>query len=291
MKAVNLLPSDLRGAPKASAARPADADASRGPGAFVVLGALAFGVVALAGYVLTGNTIKERQGELNQLQARAQVAAQRAGVLKPYAEFDQLSKARVATVRDLAGRRFDWEHTLRDLSRAVPADVTLTQLSGSISSTSGGEGDSQLRGAIAAPAITLQGCTRTQSSVARLMGRLRDIDGVTRVSLSHSNKPEENETAAAGTTDSSDEKPCGEGGRPDFEVVAFFENATAASADPSASSASPATGGATTPGTAATPGQQASTSSATQPGTATTASATTPATTTPATTTTTGGTK
>ena len=39
-----------------------------------------------------------------------------------------MAKARVQTVRDLAGSRFDWEQALRDLSRAVPADVTLTSL-------------------------------------------------------------------------------------------------------------------------------------------------------------------
>ena len=39
------------------------------PGAFIVLGALAFGVLALAGYVLTTNTIKDRQAQISQLAA------------------------------------------------------------------------------------------------------------------------------------------------------------------------------------------------------------------------------
>ena len=43
-----------------------------------------------------------------------------------------MAKARVQTVRDLAGSRFDWEQALRDLSRAVPADVTLKSLAGDI---------------------------------------------------------------------------------------------------------------------------------------------------------------
>ena len=67
-----------------------------------------------------------------------------------------MAKARVQTVRDLAGSRFDWEQALRDLSRAVPADVTLKSLTGDISTDAGG-GGSPLRGAISAPAITLHG--------------------------------------------------------------------------------------------------------------------------------------
>ena len=56
-----------------------------------------------------------------------------------------MAKARVQTVRDLAGSRFDWEQALRDLSRAVPADVSLTALSGDISTGAGGGGSSAPR--------------------------------------------------------------------------------------------------------------------------------------------------
>jgi hypothetical protein len=140
-----------------------------------------------------------------------------------------MAKARVQTVRDLAGSRFDWEQALRDLSRAVPADVSLTSLSGDISTGAGG-GGSQLRGAISAPAITLQGCAPGQTQVARLMARLHNIDGVTRVSLSRSGA----EKVEAATDASSDElalrkaQPCGVGKPSTFEVVAFFENDAAA---------------------------------------------------------------
>ena len=70
-----------------------------------------------------------------------------------------------------------------DLARAVPADVTLLSLNGDISTASGGSG---IRSAISAPAITVTGCAPGQTEVARLMARLRDIDGVSRVSLSKS---------------------------------------------------------------------------------------------------------
>ena len=52
MRAVNLLPTDLRGASKATAERGAGPEATGGAGAFVVLGVLAACVAGTAAYVL-----------------------------------------------------------------------------------------------------------------------------------------------------------------------------------------------------------------------------------------------
>jgi Tfp pilus assembly protein PilN len=216
MKAVNLLPNDLRGSSRASADTAVASSEPGGPGAFVVLGVLAFALIALAGYVLTSNTLKERQAALEGVTAEAQAATQRAAELKPYADFDTLAKARIQTVRDLAASRFDWEQSMRDVSRAIPAAVTLASLNGSVSGQSGGGG--ALRSAIASPAIELTGCTSSQPAVAQLMSRLRAVDGVTRVSLSKSAKGEEGGSAA-----SDDLPPCGKADAPQFEMVIFFE--------------------------------------------------------------------
>ena len=257
MKAVNLLPSDLSGAPKASAAISARTDVPRGPGAFIVLGVLAFGVLALVGYVLTCNTIKDRQGDLAQLDARQQAASQRVTALKPYAEFDQLAKERIATVRDLAGQRFDWDQALRDLSRALPRDVTVNNLTGTL-----GSGDSTSSSSSAAAtsgaSITLTGCTRSQRSVARLMASLQSINGATSVRLANSQESEV-QTAATNSASGGAQAPCGTGKRPDFNLVVGFGTAADATA------AAPATGtqSATQPTTAAksAAGAQASTAS------------------------------
>jgi Tfp pilus assembly protein PilN len=216
MKAVNLLPNDLRGSSRASADTVVAQPEPGGPGAFVVLGVLAFAILALAGYVLTSNTLKERQAALDGVTAEAQAATQRAAELKPYADFDTLAKARIQTVRDLAASRFDWEQSLRDVSRAIPAAVTLASLNGSVSGQSGGGG--ALRGAIASPAIELSGCTSSQPAVAQLMSRLRAVDGVTRVSLAKSIKSDE-----GGSTASGDLPPCGKVDAPQFDMVIFFE--------------------------------------------------------------------
>jgi Tfp pilus assembly protein PilN len=228
VRAVNLLPTDLRGASKATAERGAGPEASGGAGAFVVLGVLAACVAGTAGYVLTENTIKQNQADLTKVASEERALQAQAAKLKPYADFDTTAKARVQTVRDIAGSRFDWEQALRDLSRAIPGDVTLQTLNGDIATTASSS-SSPLRGAISAPAITLQGCTTDQTSVARLMARLRDVDGVTRVSLS---KSAAEKVAAAQGAESATKKrnamPCGTGKRPSFEVVMFFEKASEA---------------------------------------------------------------
>src|SRR5215204_6340277 len=189
MRAVNLLPTELRGAaPTAPSARP-ERERVEGIGAYVVLGAMALCVAMLAVYVMANNTVKQKQADLTDVTAQADSATQSAAKLKPYADFEATAQARVETVRGLAAARFDWEQALRDLARAVPGDVKLQSLNGDMGlpGTTGTGGD-PLRGSIQAPAISLGGCAPSQTGVARLMARLRAVDGVTRVSLSKSEK-------------------------------------------------------------------------------------------------------
>ncbi len=254
MRAVNLLPPDIRGASKASAELGAGPEATGGAGAFVVLGVLAACVAGTAGYVVTDNTIKQRKADLAEVASRQQALESQAAQLKPFADFDTMAKARVQTVRDLAGSRFDWEQALRDLSRAIPQDVTLKSLAGDISTDAGASG-SPLRGAISAPAITLQGCAPGQTQVARLMARLEDIDGVTRVSLSKSGAEVVANVDETGTeTERRNVAPCGVGKRPGFELVMFFEQAAAAVAStPTTSTGTVSATPTPTPAASATP--------------------------------------
>jgi Tfp pilus assembly protein PilN len=233
MKAINLLPNDLRGtsgkggSPKANKAA-APTDEPGGIGAFVALGALAVCVAALAMYVLTSNTVKDREVQLEAATAQAQTTNQRVSQLKPYADFQQMAETRIQTVKDLAASRFDWEQALRDISRAIPADVTLSSLNGSVSAATGSS--SGVRGAISSPAIELTGCTKGQKQVATLLSRLRSVDGVTRVTLSKSTRADKDDTAGAvaATADGSgaNRPPCGTGRPPTFEIVIFFERST-----------------------------------------------------------------
>jgi hypothetical protein len=135
------------------------------------------------------------------------------------------------TVRQLADSRFDWEQALRDLSRAIPRDVTLSQITGTVTAgatAAGGGSANPLRSAIQAPAVELNGCASSQAGVARLMARLRAVQGVTRVSLASSVKADPQQ--GTGVADSASGAPagCGKGSPPTFEMVIFFEGAKAA---------------------------------------------------------------
>ena len=238
MKAVNLLPPDMRSAGRSKASGPEPAG---GSGPFVVLGALALCVLAMTAYVLAGNTVEKRESELARVSAEHQAALTQAAALKPYGDFQNMAIRRVETVSSLAALRFDWEQGLRDVSRALPGDVTLSSLDGSIS-VEGAAGGSALRGAIASPAITLKGCTSNQSAVARMMSRLRAVRGVTRVSLA---KSEKTKVATAGAGAQQQSGRCGKGSRPEFDVVVFFERSAAATVPSTASTTATATAAAT----------------------------------------------
>jgi Tfp pilus assembly protein PilN len=273
MKAVNLLPNDQRSVPKAKpAGAPKSAPTGSAFGAFMVLGAMAFAVVAVAASVLAGNTIKEREAELARVKTDVQAVQSQLSALKPYADFQTIAAQRVATVTQLAQGRFDWEQALRDLSRAMPRDVRLKSLRGSVSSGAGGGGGSSLRSAVQSPAIELSGCTQSQSDVARLMSRLRAVRGVTRVSLSKSEKPAPVAGGAGVVAGMTDEQGalCGKGRPPAFEVVVFFERSAAlattgtpgapvtAPAGQASANGATAANGTTTNGTTSPAGQSAS---------------------------------
>jgi Tfp pilus assembly protein PilN len=224
MRAVNLLTPDLRSAPKGKGSGgPSIAETPGGIGAFVLIGALVLCVAGLAGYVLSDNIVKERKAELAQVSAESDATVAKAQALKPYAEFQTLAQARVGTVQALASARFDWEQSLRDISRAMPKEVYLASLDGTLGG--GATGGSALRGAIQSPAIELKGCTKNQPAVASLMSRMRNVQGVTRVTLAKSDKDSGATGAVASTVN-----PCGKGAPPSFEMVIFFERSAVAGA-------------------------------------------------------------
>ena len=236
MRAVNLLTPELRTTSKVAGA-PAVMDARGGLGAFVLLGALTLCVAGIAAYVLAGNVVKQRTAQLADVKAKTGATVANAERLKPFVDFQAVAQARAGTVQALAGARFDWEQSLRDLSRAIPGNVYLSSLDGSVGGGAATGGGSGLRGAITSPAIELKGCTRSQPAVAGLMSRLRNVQGVTRVSLTKSDKL----SAGTGATTAS---PCGKGSPPSFELVVFFEGATVDTALAAATGETPERGAA-----------------------------------------------
>jgi len=230
MRAVNLIPNDA----KRGGGRAGLAGRMPSPGTLAII-ALAIAVLFVTIYVLTGNTITERKGKVTTLQAEVAQTQQEAARLAPYTQFAQLAQTRAETVRQIAATRFDWHTALADLSKVVPANSSLVSLFGSVAPGasvpgSSGPGDtSSLRADIANPAFEMSGCTQTQDDVARLMSRLRLINGVTRVTLADSTKPDSSSGGASVTTISGSSSAgsggsgtagCGNG--PAFNLVVFF---------------------------------------------------------------------
>ena len=283
MKAVNLLPSDQRGSAKTSAGPSSPASSGSAFGAWVVIGVLAFAAAASALYVLTNNTIKDRKVHLAALTEQTNATEARAKSLQRFADFESLARQRVATVKDLASSRFDWEKTLGDLSRALPSDVHLDSLQGSTGSQlSSAGGNSGLTSAIQAPSIALSGCAKSQSGVAQLMSRLRAVRGVTRVSLSKSDAAGAGGATVAATAPGTDgaAQQCPKGDPPTFNVTVYFERAAVApGASPNLGAGQTTTQTAPSAAAAATGSTSTSTgsSSSATPGSTTAAPASTPA--------------
>jgi Tfp pilus assembly protein PilN len=251
VKAVNLIPANQR----------RGGGAGRSGGAvYALLAALGLVVIASVVYVLSANTVTSRKDELARLQAQTQAAQAEANALSPYKQFSALKQTRITTIQQLASSRFDWERVMRKLAIVVPSDVWLTSLLGTVSPAvtvdaaaggAGGGSTTGLRSALPVPAIELVGCTTGQAQVSRFMSRLRAIDGVTRVSLSSSDKGGTSAPATGGATGSSPggSGQCGNSSSayPRFNMVVFFGGTA---------QAAPGVGGATG-GSAPTPAQQA----------------------------------
>jgi len=181
MKAVNLIPAE---------SKIGRGGAAGGIGAYVVLAVLAIAVAMTAASALTERQLTGRQAELARVQNEAQVAEAKLAALKPYTDVAALRAARVETIGGLLKGRFNWARTLREVGRAVPGDVSLTSLVGTVApgTAIGGSGAGSLRAALPVPAVDLIGCAKSHAGVSELQTSLRAMDGVQRVSLSSSVK-------------------------------------------------------------------------------------------------------
>lgn len=236
MKAVNLIPREEL-ASRGAAGR-------SGGGAYALLAVLAVAVVAVAAWTHLGATAKSRDAEATRISAEATQAEAGAGKLKVYTDFAALSQSRTETVGQLAKSRFDWPHALRDVARTLPTDAWLTSLRASVTPTVSVEGTPDpLRQSIAAPAVEVAGCAKTQDDVAASVVAMRQVDNVQRVSLSSS-------TAQSGGTSGA----CGKTAPKalQFSMTVFFNApttsaTTAAAGTTGATTATATTTGGTTP--------------------------------------------
>ncbi len=230
MKAVNLIPADQR--------RSSGGAGKSGGAVYVLLGGLAIVVAMVAMLTLTNRSVADKTAEATSLEAQADVATAKVGNLASYQQFNEVVKTRAAGVKTLASTRIDWGKTFEQVSRVIPADVSLTQLVASSAPGQGG-GTVSLRSALANPAIEIVGCAPSQARVALLMARLRRLEGVQRVSVAASDKQDSSSGAASSQSDG------GSGGSaagcqtddqvPQFQMVVFFGTPQAAATESSAS--------------------------------------------------------
>jgi Tfp pilus assembly protein PilN len=245
MRPVNLIPPEQR--------RGGHAPTRTGPIAYLVVGALALALGAVTLVVLTDNKVSNRETKIAQLKQQNAAVSARADQFAPFAQFRTVEQQRTATIRSLTDSRFDWERVMRELSRIIPSDVWLTGLTGTVSADVGVEGGATVdtRGSIQGPALELAGCAVGHKGVAEFLSALRDIDGVTRVGLSDSERPGGDTGSSSSTStstvsgSSSGTGSSGCGGRDfisQFQIVAAFDAAPTPAipgAAPSSSTAVP----------------------------------------------------
>jgi Tfp pilus assembly protein PilN len=243
VRPVNLIPPEERRGEKAPM--------RTGSLAYVVVAVLAVALLAVVGVVLTNNQISDGMSQKSSLEAQVSTAQAEADRMSSFADFASLQQAREQTVTGLAQSRFDWERVLRELAIVIPHDVWLTGMNASVSpdaaSTSAGSSASSTSSAgsesVTGPSLHIEGCAAGHEAVARFLAALHDVDGVTRVSVLKSDRPDLASSGVAATADSSGTAVGSEGCSSrdfisQFEVIAAFD---AVEIDPTTQGIAPTT--------------------------------------------------
>jgi Tfp pilus assembly protein PilN len=189
MRPVNLIPQEQR--------RRTPSDGS-GKGAHAALGVLALLLAMVVAYVLTANTVTERQNETETARVEADRLEAQAAQKGEFSDFAAIAQTRMQSVAGVAASRFDWERFMRELALVMPegswlqtADASTTGDAAAASTTAAPapSGTAAPAGtATGSPSANLVGCTPDQSDMAGLMMRLRQLHRVEDVELGFSTK-------------------------------------------------------------------------------------------------------
>ena len=248
MRPVNLIPQEDR--------RGGKAPLRTGPLSYAIVAflLLAVGVVTLL--ALTGNKIADRKAEVASLQSQVDATQARADQLSTYTNFADLQQARQETVASLATSRFDWERALHELALVLPDDVWLISMTASAAtdpSSSTSSSTAAVDG-VTGPSLDINGCASGHEAVAKFLAALRDVDGVTRVTVLSSDRPgaESSSNSSTSSSSASSGQSTVECASRDFiatfEVVAAFDGAPPAATVAPASPEAPVTSTTTTTG-------------------------------------------
>jgi len=186
MRAVNLIPAEQR--------RGAGGVAGRSGGiVYVVVGGLAVVVALGVLYAFAVKKVADRTSQLATVTAQVNATQVQSAALAPYVSVQSLRAAAVGSVVGIAEQRFDWPDAMEQLALALPNDVTMTSLAGTVSAVSASTTPAAVATTPAATttvpatgsgaAFTMAGCASSQSEVATVLTRLEHVPGVTGVSL------------------------------------------------------------------------------------------------------------
>ena len=217
MNAVNLLPERNR---------PRKPTGGKNNSGYVALGVLGVVLIGVLGYVLTLNSINSAKSDITAATVEAARLSDEANSLGPYGDFAKIKAERVASVKQLASQRFDYERLVRELAHVLPADVWLVNATAADSSDAAAApaAGASATPAAAGPTLTLQGCARDQSQVAVTLVRLRQLQGASDVTLDHSTRGSDQGSATATSASSPSggaDASCGDtGGKPNYSFQA-----------------------------------------------------------------------
>jgi Tfp pilus assembly protein PilN len=192
----------------------------------MVVGLLALLLVAVAAYVMQSNKITKGENDIVTAQQKTAEARAKTQQLGPFGNFAQVKQQRVASVRQLAEGRFDWERATRELAHLLPDGVWLRDFDASVAGSAASAGTTE--GGWSGPSIKLHGCAQKQPQVAAMLVRLRQMQGVHDVTLTDSTRgddPEKSSTTASGDSGQGSDD-CGtkhQRGNYEFNAVVEFD--------------------------------------------------------------------
>lgn len=210
MRAVNLVPAEARSGGLSGG--------KSGGMVYAALGALVLVLLGTVVFALGKKDQAEAEQQLATLQQSTQAFTTAAGQYAPYESAASDAAQRITTVHGLTDARFDWAGTLRDLSRLIPASTQVYSLSASVSDSGSGAASggasSQFRSKVSSPAVTMNGCSKSQDTVATLVTNLQALRRVTNVTLESSGKV---------ATQGSGSSACSIPNAYEFVLVVFFD--------------------------------------------------------------------
>jgi hypothetical protein len=228
MRPVNLLPDELR---------PRQRTREGGGRANIVLGVMGVLLVMAVAYALSLNQVNSHKTDLARATSETEKAKAAVTASTAFGDFHAIEQTRSASVKQLAGGRFDWERMMRELALVLPAHTWLlgatasTSADGAAAGTGGSTpppaasgsataGDSAASGA-SSPTLDVKGCALHQNNVAVLLVRLRKLYRAENVDLNESAQ-EVTDKGVQTTSDSvGGADTCGSG-RFKFDVAVTF---------------------------------------------------------------------